>query len=169
MFITWSTIVNLKGESMQEMPLFPWWFTPALTVWAALGPFVGIFVGSYLSRSAQRRQWLPDNEINEWRELLTTLTSSFITIVGKNRSIPAVPSDRVERMKDDFDARMRADEVLTNRIFIARQVRTDDLSGRWRKALEEFDQDHDPTELGTAFGELNVLILRGASAHIGKV
>jgi hypothetical protein len=61
-------------------------------------------------------------------------------------------------MKDDFDARMRANEVLTNRIFIARQVRKENLSGRWRKALEQFDQDHDLTKLGTAFGELNVLM-----------
>ena len=40
---------------------------------------------------------------------------------------------------------------------------------KWKTALARFDQDHDPETFGTAFGELNVLILRGARAHIGRV
>lgn len=154
---------------MTEIPLMPLWVTLFLTVWAAVGPLLGILIGHFLSRSQQRRQWIADNEVREWRELLTTLTTGFLTIVQTDKALPKVPGEEIERMRENFGARTPINEVFANRIFIARAVRKEDLSGRWRKALEAFDQNHDPTQFGTAFGELTVSILRGARAHIGRV
>jgi len=52
------------------------WATVILAIWAAVGPLVGIYVGHHLLRSQQRRQWLADNRIQEWREVMTTLHKS---------------------------------------------------------------------------------------------
>jgi hypothetical protein len=163
---------SLKGgqtSHMHEVPLMPLWVTLFLTIWAPVGPLVGIGIGHYLSRSQQRRQWLADNEVKEWRELLTTLTTSFIATVQTDDKIPKVPGEEIESLKRKLQARNLVNEVLTNRIFIAGEVRDRGLFTRWKTALGRFDQDHDPETFGTAFGELSALILMGARAHIRKV
>ncbi len=147
----------------------PLWVTVFLTIWAPVGPLLGILIGHYLTRSQQRRQWVADNEVTEWRELLTTLTTSFIAIVQTDEKIPRVPGEEIAELKRWLQARTLANEVLTNRIFIAHTVRGWEMFTKWKTALARFDQDHDPETFGTAFGELNALILKGARAHIGRV
>lgn len=147
----------------------PLWVTVFLTIWAPVGPLVGILIGHYLSRSHQRRQWIADNEVKEWRELLTTLTTSFTAIVQTDDALPKVPGEETERLKKSLHARTLAGEVLANRIFVSREARANGLYERWKKALDEFDEDHDVTKFGTAFGELTGSILKGARVHIGRV
>jgi hypothetical protein len=97
------------------------------------------------------------------------MVASFHTIVRTNKSLPAIPGEEIEMMKENSRARISANEVLVNRIFIAREIRKDGLYHRWSKALEQFDQDHDSGTFGTAFGELNASILAGAREQIGRV
>jgi hypothetical protein len=55
---------------MEEVALFPWWVPVFLTIWSVVGPIVGLFIGNYLSRSSQRRQWIADSQKQEYMELL---------------------------------------------------------------------------------------------------
>jgi len=64
---------------MDNSNLSPGW-AHTLIVWGAIGPFVGILVGHVLTRSWQQKQWMLDRRKEEWRELLTTLARSFVTI-----------------------------------------------------------------------------------------
>ena len=153
---------------MTEIPLMPLWVTVFLTIWAPVGPLIGLLIGHLLSRSQPRRQWIADNEVKEWRELLTTMVTSFQTIVQTDKLIPSIPGDEIARMKENSQARMLANEVLVNRMFIARAVRQSDMFTRWKTALEQFDQDHDVGNFGTVFGGLNASILKGARVHIEK-
>jgi hypothetical protein len=66
---------------MQEVPLFPLWVTVFLTMWASVGPIVGILAGHYLTRSWQRRQWLADNRKDEYRKLLAGLNRLNMVLV----------------------------------------------------------------------------------------
>jgi hypothetical protein len=157
---------------MTEVTLFPLWVTVFITIWGLVAPFIGtlfgVWMGHHFSRSQQRMQWLTDNKVREWQELLTTLTTSFTTIVGTNPSLPKA-GDEIERMKENFLARKMANDVLFNRLFIAGEELQHGLYKKWRHALEEFDQDHDPAKFGTAWGKINALILAGARADIEKV
>lgn len=58
---------------MQEVPLLPLWMTVFLTIWAAVGPLVGILVGHHLTASWQRKQWIADNQKDEYRRVLAGL------------------------------------------------------------------------------------------------
>ena len=58
--------------------------TIILTVWAALGPLVGVRYGNELARRSARMQWLADARTKEWRGLLTVLTTSMAIIVQSN-------------------------------------------------------------------------------------
>ena len=60
-------------------------------LWGAVGSgataLLGAWVGYRLSRSLQRTQWLADNKVQEWRELIATLTSSCRTIIEETVTI----------------------------------------------------------------------------------
>jgi hypothetical protein len=96
------------------------------------------------------------------------MTTSFQTIVRTDKLLPAA-GDEIERMRENHRARMLANEVLFNRIFIAHEVTKYAMYERWKKALDEFDQDHDYARIGTAYGEINASILKGARGGIRKV
>jgi hypothetical protein len=146
------------------------WATVILSVWAAVGPLIGIYIGHHLLRSQHRRQWLADNRIQEWREVITTLQKSLVqitqfdagrklfTLEEKKAAIPAV-----------LDARAAALSVLNNRLFIAKEVRHHKMFDKWKKAVDEFDGDHDAGKFGTLFGELTHLIGVEAKAEMSKL
>lgn len=66
---------------MSEVPLMPLWVTIFLTLWAAVGPLVGILIGHYLVRSWQRRQWLADNQKEEYRRVLAGLNRLNMALI----------------------------------------------------------------------------------------
>ena len=66
---------------MSEIPLMPLWVRIFLTLWAAVGPLVGILIGHYLVRSWQRRQWLADNQKEEYRRVLAGLNRLNMALV----------------------------------------------------------------------------------------
>jgi hypothetical protein len=80
------------------------------------------------------------------------------TIEEKKAGMPAV-----------LDARAVALSVLSNRIFIAREVRHHKMFDKWKKAVDEFDGDHDAGKFGTLFGELTYLMEVEARAEMSKL
>src|SRR6266566_4378168 len=119
---------------MSEVPLLPWWATLILAIWAPVGPLVGILVAHYLLRSWQRRQWQADNRIQEWRELIATLMSSFTTILRlATLTLMEAP------YRQDLDAHgIRAIEVIGNRIFINEDVEQIQLLDQWSGDAKKF-------------------------------
>jgi len=69
---------------MSEVPLMPLWVTIFLTLWAAVGPLVGILIGHYLVRSWQRRQWLAYNQKEEYRKVLAGLNRLNMVLVDQS-------------------------------------------------------------------------------------
>jgi hypothetical protein len=153
--------VNAQGG---EMDFFVG-STIVLAVWAAIGPLVGVRYGNELSQRSTRRQWLADERTKEWRELLSTLTTSMTTIIRCRQG------DRtVEMMKEDLLASVSAGEVLSNRLFIAKEVRRRQPLDSWREALKSFEMDGDPAAFGTKFGrDIQFQIEEGAREDIGRV
>jgi hypothetical protein len=85
-------------------------------------------------------------------------TRNLSTIEEKKADMPAV-----------LDARAVALSVLNNRLFIATEVRHHKMFDKWKKAVDEFDKDHDPEKFGTVLGELNALILVEVRAEVSKL
>jgi hypothetical protein len=147
---------------MHEVPLMPLWVTLFLTIWAPVGPLIGLVIGHYLSRSQQRRRWLADERTKEWRELLTTLTTSMTTIIQCRQG-----GRTVEMMKNHLRASVAAGEVLSNRLLIAKEVRQRQLLDRWHEAVHSFESDGDAEAFGTKFGRGGTLPdrRRGQGGH----
>jgi hypothetical protein len=158
-----------RAEEKRTMDIFVW-ATVILGIWAAIGPLVGIYVGHRLLQAQQRRQWLADNRIQEWREVITTLDKSLILITQFDavRDLSTV-EEKKAAMPAVLDARAVALSVLNNRIFIAKEVRHHKMFDRWKRAVDEFDRDHDAGKFGTMHGELTHLIGEEAKASIDKL
>jgi hypothetical protein len=146
------------------------WATIILAIWAAVGPLVGIYVGHRLLRSQQRRQWLADNRIQEWREVLTTLQKSLVVITQFDaaRNLSTV-EEKKAAMPAYLDARAAALSVLNNRLFVGREVRHHKMFDTWKKAVDEFEADHDAGKFGTMLGNLTHLIEVEARADMDKL
>jgi len=65
---------SARRDDMSEVPLFPWWVTVLVYVWAPIGPIVGIGFGHWLIRSWERKRWIADNRKEEYRRILAGLT-----------------------------------------------------------------------------------------------
>jgi len=139
--------------------------TIILGIWAAVGPLIGVRYGNELSQRSARRQWLADEKAKEWREMLGVLTTSMTTIIQCRQEVRTV-----EMRKEDLRASTAAGEVLSNRLFVAQEVRRRQLLERWREAVEAFDKDGDPEAFGEKFGRtIRFQIEEGARDDIGKV
>lgn len=146
------------------------WATIILAVWGAIGPLVGIYIGHRLLRDQHRRQWLADNKIQEWREVITTLQKSLTTIVQYDAMKDLSTSEeRAAAMPSVLNARTVAFEVLGNRLFIAKEVRHHRMFDRWHQAVKEFDVHHDAAKFGTQNGELVHLITEAAKLEMSKL
>ncbi|HXM94197.1 MAG TPA: hypothetical protein VOA64_08090 [Candidatus Dormibacteraeota bacterium] len=146
------------------------WVTVFLGIWAAVGPLVGIYIGHHLLRSQQRRQWLADNRMQEWREIITTLQKSLVLITQFDaaRNLSTI-EEKKAAMPAVLDARAAALSVLNNRLFVAKEVRHHKMFDKWKRAVDEFDGHHDAGKFGTLFGELTALIEVEARAEIDKL
>jgi hypothetical protein len=163
---------------MTEMPLVPLWVTVFGTIWGLVAPLIGtllgVWMGYHFSRSQQRNQWIADNRVKEWQELMTALSASFTTIVQTGATLVSAddrlkPAYVLQKLEENVTARTIATQVLVNRVFIAREVRQLGIYTKWSKALAEFDKDHNAGNFGTEYGEITATILAGAQADIERV
>jgi hypothetical protein len=51
-------------------------------VWAVVGPLVGVALGAWLTAWWQRRKWIIDNKVTEYRGLLDALNSYWWQLVN---------------------------------------------------------------------------------------
>jgi hypothetical protein len=108
--------------------------TLVLSIWAGVGPLVGLLVGHYLIRSWQREQWLLDSRKQEFRELISALSD---TIVHLMMFTPALEVGHAEKEFTEFVAAQKvAMRVLADRIYIARDLRELNTSDRFLNATQ---------------------------------
>ncbi len=131
----------------------------ALPVWAAVGPLMGVMLGSYLAMRTQRKHWVLDNKKEEYRELLGTLTRAFDDIIEQHALMVA---HGPEEQRKYMAAEKSAMAVIRDRIFIAREIEKMKLLERWTLASMEFDHDRDGDKSAARFGAIRGDIVRAA-------
>lgn len=106
--------------------------------WPAIGPLVGIVLGAVLTRSRERKKWFNDSRREEFRELLTTLTTATMALVmHHDPSHAASLYTRPEKQWDAQDAYNASLQVLQDRIFIADDLKKLDAFNRWTKGRKD--------------------------------
>jgi hypothetical protein len=146
---------------MSEVQLFPWWLTLSFAVWAAVGPLVGLLVGHFLTRSWQKKQWLLDNEKQEYRELLDALSGAYLSL-AKTELVRG--TDRVRSTPETSEAEDAAYRLLNDRIFIASKLKEENVFEQWTTMYKRFTGGQDTfTEFSSKYTAIHNTIIRLAA------
>jgi len=112
---------------------------------------VGILLSHSLTRSGQKTQWILEQRKLEGRELIGAITEHYDAIMfhlapSILKNIPVKAEDQTQLN----DARRRALRTLSDRIYLASDVKQGKLSKRWVDAFNAF-KDNKESEGVTAF------------------
>ena len=116
-------------------------------IWAAVGPLIGVGVGSWLTLRTQRKLWVLDNKRAEYRKLLTTLTDCGSNLARVYGHMGGVGGAKEERLVAE-SARKSAN-VIFNRLFIAREIIALKIMDRWTTAVSTLQKERN----GPAFAD----------------
>jgi hypothetical protein len=124
------------------------------------GTFGSGFLTQRLAQSSERKQWLRNARKEEFRELLTTLNRSFMTI----SELPKAGGLMEHRNRRSVEeAKAHALRVINDRIFIREDVKRDDIMARWAVPVSEFEKDLKVNEFANRFEDMSDLIAAAAS------
>jgi hypothetical protein len=118
--------------------------------WLAVGPLVGVLVGSWLTTRTQRKHWLMDNKRAEYRKLLTTLSSCgtrFAMIYGVG---PTGLSPNEQRKL--ARAAEQSGNVIYNRLFIADEMKRLNVMNRWKQTVDALRNGRNMNAFTEGFG-----------------
>ena len=140
----------------------------ALKIWGAIcalvGIVIGVVLGHRLARSLQREQWLVDHKIEEWREVIVVLSSSFRKMSDKYHSEPKT-DETWEAIKN---AAISGTEVLTNRLFIAEKLKSYGILETWVHGTNEVQQNGSTEHFAPIFRKMIELIRKSAAEDVRK-
>jgi hypothetical protein len=128
------------------------------TAWASVGPLVGVIIGAMLTRAWDRRKWINENRKQEYRELLTILTSAFTALVDTGQTIVQSPADQI-LVRDEYFKSLR---VLQDRIFIAHEIGKLNLFDRWGTAMKDLQQTNNIGKFEDSFEAMRNEIVKQA-------
>jgi len=140
---------------MNEVPLMPLWVTLSLTIWAAIGPMVGLLTGHLLSRSSQRKHWIADCKKQEYGELLRALMRHHFLLEDYLGSPGPMVGELERRIKEREE---EAAIVIKNRLFLRKQIESLGLYERWNRSIKEFRKTQDVPTFSGSFDELQKAI-----------
>lgn len=115
-------------------------FANAKEIWGYIGPLVGLYAGSLLTKSAQRKQWLLDRRKEEYRELLSAMTHATIEL---QTFLASKGSGNEQPIALWLDAYKAAARIVADRIYIAEDLEKADIAIRYLNAAEKLRQSGD--------------------------
>lgn len=90
-------------------------------------PLVGLFVGAFVQSHLQFKQWRRDNRKQEYRELLTALSETFLNILRHGTG----PQNSDNPPLNVAGASIDGFKTLHDRIFIAEEIKGAAIMGKW--------------------------------------
>ena len=130
--------------------------------WSAIGPLIGVLIGSWLTRSWQRKQWVLDSKKTEYRELISTLSHSYHTI-AKNAHLGGMIFS-VEQLTDRSEASEAGKRVIEDRLFIVEEMRKENIRELWARLAAE---NEDEKRLAAYWNDLYGLLMKMAHRDLG--
>jgi hypothetical protein len=134
--------------------------TSLSTVWAYVGPLVGVCLGGTIGWLAQRAQWVKNNKKQEFRELLTTLLKAHnaAQLTYSNGAAHWAPGV----LQSYTDAIYAAGVVLEDRLFIRKELEKLELKNRWERAMGHLRSTHNHPTFENEFEKIKNDILKAA-------
>lgn len=131
--------------------------------WKTAGPLVGIFIGYWLTRSWQRKQWVLESKKSEYRELITTLSQSFHCMEKYWTPPDQISAVDYNEQRELREAGVAARRIIEDRIFIYKLMRTEKIEERWGLVAAE----NDLTWLRDYWNDLHDALVKAAHRDLG--
>lgn len=128
----------------------------------ALGGVLGIVgagVGQLINGRREQRRWIADNRKQEYRELLTTLTNTATFLMEYFGTSAAKDPEHSKRFTQVYGDALR---VISDRIFIAEEIKKANIHELWIDALAELQKTKDIHLLSERFEAIRVSIIKSA-------
>jgi len=122
-----------------------------LSIWAAVGPLIGVLLGAHLAAQAQKRHWILDSMKEEYRELLSTLSQTFNFL--REYHAPMV-GHGPEEQRAEHAEQLMALAVIGDRVFISGEVKRIDVLNRWRRAVHQLENHLNSATFAKSVGEI---------------
>ena len=115
-------------------------------VWAVVGPLVGIVLGAWLTQRWQRKRWICDNKVAEYRGILDALNSyRFMLIEYQSLYKVALVAVPAQKAYDDLVALAKALGAVTNafadRIFTRQAIEKSGVRNDWSAFADKLRSD----------------------------
>lgn len=117
-----------------------------LSIWATIGPLIGVLLGSWLASKNQRKQWTLHNRRDEYRELLTTIADAGSTLMVHYGMNPIVVTAQQEWTI--LETARKSVDLIYNRLFIAKEIGDLNILRRWQDAISELQKTQDMAAFG---------------------
>jgi len=137
-----------------------------LTIAVAVLPLLGVVLGHRLSRSWQREQWLLDQRVKEFRELLDALAEDLR--VATTMHVDPLLWPTMNLPQAVVDAHSNAMRVMQSRIFIVKDLIRVKMEERWSIAVDLHRRTMQIEPLARTFTELRILIVNAARQNVPR-
>jgi hypothetical protein len=131
-------------------------------IWAAVGPMVGIGLGYLLTSRQQRKQWFQDRRREEYRELLSALTTSYMTLLHISEQVENEQKIQAEISLLGEKAKIEAYRVLRDRIIIAEEIMSAETLVEWDTAVTNYLKTLDTVKFANRFSSINATLVHMA-------
>lgn len=138
------------------------WSTGILTVWAALGPLLGVRYGQELAHRYQRERWIADSKKKEFKELLGVLDS----VVAFHLREGLISKEKKAPQSEYLDMNHKAMWCIRDRLFIAKEMEEHKILERWRELMNNFLTRGESSRFTTPFNDLRADIMAMATKDI---
>lgn len=119
---------------VQHSP-FNFWGNIVTGAFGLLGTALGALLVFFSTRRTQHDQWLRDERLSEFRELLSIISDiTMIRVTGSGQPIPPEDARRA------VDAEEKAMRTIRDRILIADDLARDQILEIWTAACRQFDE-----------------------------
>lgn len=137
-------------------------WTLVLVLWGVIAPFVGIFVGHFLSRSWQHEQWFRDKRSEDYQAVLSAVSSAYMAIVRVDKASDT--SHYTPEMAQEAEViKVDSFRILRDRIFIADELEFANVLAEWDTAVTNREmRNSDERVFAERFSELNSKLVRMA-------
>ena len=123
----------------------------------------------YLTKTSQEERLRREERRQEYRDLLKTLTTSYMRIVSPYE--PALPVIDENLQRQITDAKLEAFRVLRDRIVIADELlysTIGDVATRWTEAVVNLEHNADSVKFAKRFTEINDALVKMANKPMPK-
>jgi hypothetical protein len=135
------------------------WFNPILS------GLIAAFSVHLLTQSREREKWILDCKRQEFRELLSALSDAYSKTLFMLRPLKALDGDEETQLRQ---AQSNSVRVIRDRIYIAKDIKPNEMSNRWLRAMERYEALLNPQSLHEEYEAIRNTIVVAANRSVPK-